>query len=185
MYRGVTYAAMQNQWITSNGVEEAKLFEVLKSINLNFELPTNSLLLNEVNISKEIRTLEVSNNVSKIATLPVVREFLVKQQREMGKKKKIVMDGRDIGTVVFPNAAHKFFFTAQLEVRAKRRWEELKVSDPTVDFDSVLENLTQRDAMDSQRKVAPLKIAENAIEIDVGDLSVDEVFTLLIKKIES
>lgn len=185
MYRGVTYAAMQNQWITSNGVEEAKLFEVLKSINLNFELPTNSLLLNEVNISKEIRTLEVSNNVSKIATLPVVREFLVKQQREMGKKKKIVMDGRDIGTVVFPNAAHKFFFTAQPEVRTKRRWEELKVSDPTVDFDSVLENLIERDAMDSQRKVAPLKIAENAIEIDVGDLSVAEVFTLLIKKIES
>ena len=95
------------------------------------------------------------------------------------------MDGRDIGTVVFPNASHKFFFTAQPEVRAKRRWEELKVSDPTADFDSVLKNLIQRDAMDSQRKVAPLKIAENAIEIDVSDLSVAEVFTLLLKKIES
>jgi len=185
MYRGITYAALQNHWITSNGLEEAKLFEGLKSINLNFEPLTNSLLLNGINVSKEIRTQEVSYNVSKIATLPVVRDFLVKQQREMGKRKNIVMDGRDIGTVVFPNASHKFFFTAQPEVRAKRRWEELKVSDPTADFDSVLKNLIQRDAMDSQRKVAPLKIAENAIEIDVSDLSVAEVFTLLLKKIES
>ena len=185
MYRGITYAALLNHWIRSDGLEEAKLFEGLKYINLNFESLTDSLLLNGINVSKEIRTLEVSNNVSKIATLPVVRDFLVKQQREMGKRKNIVMDGRDIGTVVFPNASHKFFFTAQPEVRAKRRWEELKVSDPTVDFDSVLKNLIQRDAMDSQRKVAPLKIAENAIEIDVSDLSVAEVFTLLLKKIES
>ena len=185
MYRGITYAALHNKWMTPNGLEESKLFEGLKSINLNFEAISNSLLLNGINVSKEIRTLEVSNNVSKIATLPLVRDFLVNQQREMGKRKKIVMDGRDIGTVVFPDAAYKFFFTAHHEVRAKRRLEELKLGDPSVDFDSVLENLIQRDTMDSQREVAPLKIAKNAIEIDVSDLSVTEVFTLLTEKIES
>lgn len=185
MYRGITYAALHNKWMTSEGLEESKLLEGLKSINLNFEAIENSLLLNGINVSKEIRTLEVSNNVSKISTLPLVRDFLVKQQREMGKRKKIVMDGRDIGSVVFPDAAYKFFFTAHPEVRAKRRLEELKLGDPSVDFDSVLKNLIQRDTMDSQREVAPLKIAKNAIEIDVSDLSVSEIFTLLTEKIES
>ena len=183
MYRGITYAALQNKWITPKGIEESKLFEGLKSLSLNFDLNSNLLLLNGVNISKEIRNLEVSKNVSQIASLPLVRDFLVTQQRKMGNKKNIVIDGRDIGTVVFPDAAHKFFFTAQPEVRAKRRWEELKVDDPSIDFDSVLENLVQRDTMDSNREEAPLKIAKNAIEINVSDLSVSEIFNLLIKKI--
>ena len=185
MYRGITYAALQNKWITPKGIEESKLFEGLKSLSLNFDLNSNLLLLNGVNISKEIRNLEVSKNVSQIASLPLVRDFLVTQQRKMGYKKNIVIDGRDIGTVVFPDAAHKFFFTAQPEVRAKRRWEELKVDDPSIDFDSVLENLVQRDTMDSNREEAPLKIAKNAIEINVSDLSVSEIFNLLIKKIET
>lgn len=185
MYRGITYAALQNKWITPKGIEESKLFEGLKSLSLNFDLNSNLLLLNGVNISKEIRNLEVSKNVSQIASLPLVRDFLVTQQRKMGNKKNIVIDGRDIGTVVFPDAAHKFFFTAQPEVRAKRRWEELKVDDPSIDFDSVLENLVQRDTMDSNREEAPLKIAKNAIEINVSDLSVSEIFNLLIKKIET
>lgn len=185
MYRGITYAALQSKWITPKGIEGSKLIEGLKSLSLNFEPISNSLLLNGVNISKEIRTLEVSKNVSKIASLPIVRDFLIMQQREIGERKNIVIDGRDIGTVVFPDAEYKFFFTAQPEVRAKRRWEELKLDDPFIDFDSVLENLVQRDTLDSCREVAPLKIAENAIEINVSDLSVIEVFNFLIKKIET
>ena len=132
-------------------------------------------------VSSKIRTMEVSNFVSKIAEIPQVRSKLVEQQQAMGKNKGIVMDGRDIGTVVFPDAALKIFMTASAEVRAQRRFDELYANNPSITLEHVLENVQARDYIDSNRIESPLKMAHDAIEIDNSYISRDEQFNLVLE----
>ncbi len=184
MYRAVTLYAMQNNYISEDNFHLSDLISQLQNINLSFKF--NSLLgfseiyLNSKNVEKEIRTMEVSNFVSTISEIPEVRNQLVKQQQTMGKSRGIVMDGRDISTVVFPKAELKLFMTASSEIRAKRRYNELIERNEKVSYDEVLKNVNQRDYIDSHRKSSPLKRAEDAIEIDNSNLTLEEQFTKIM-----
>lgn len=173
MYRGITLYAQQQQWLTNTHFDKDTLLVNLDDIQLTFA--NNKLMLNGVDVSHEIRGMAVSNAVSRVAAISEVRAFLVAQQRILGTHQNIVMDGRDIGTVVFPNADLKLFLTADAHTRAQRRYEELKPIDPTVTFDAILENITQRDHLDSTRTDSPLKQAEDAIALDATKHNVDEI----------
>ncbi len=185
MYRAVTYFAMVNGFINENGFDVDGLISKLDDIHVSFkfnkDLGFAEVYLNDVNVEKEIRTLEVSNFVSKVSAIPEVRKQLVKQQHYLGLQKGIVMDGRDIGTVVFPNAELKLFMTASAETRALRRYEELKAKGDNVSFEDVLNNVQERDYLDSTRKDSPLYKAEDAIEIDNSKMSMDEQFDKILK----
>jgi cytidylate kinase len=153
--------------------------------NTEFKISNKSqiILLNGNDVEPFIRKMDVAENVSKIAGIPEVRSFLVKIQRQIAIKNNVVMDGRDIGTVVFPNAKNKFFLTASLEIRAKRRFEELKSSNETIIYSKVLENVKIRDYEDSSRLVSPLKPAKDAIIVETSNLTENEVFERLISLI--
>ena len=185
MYRAVTYFAMQKGYITADFFDKQTLIISLPSIKLHFEfnpeLGFAEMYLNDVNIEKEIRTLEVSNFVSLVAEVSEVRAILVEQQQEMGKGKGIVMDGRDIGTVVFPNAELKVFMTASAETRARRRYDELIERGDKVAFDDVLKNVKSRDHIDSTRKDSPLVKANDAIEVDNSNMSLQEQFDFILQ----
>lgn len=187
MYRAVTFFAMKNGYITTDLFDKQSLINSLPSIKLHFEfnpeLGFAEMYLNDVNIEKEIRTLEVSNFVSLVAEVSEVRAKLVEQQQEMGKGKGIVMDGRDIGTVVFPKAELKVFMTASSETRAQRRFEELKEKGQTVSFDEVLKNVEQRDYIDTHRDDSPLRKADDAIEIDNSYLTREEQFNAVLEMV--
>lgn len=185
MYRAVTYYAMINGLIDNEHFNSEKLISKLESVVINFvfnkDLGFAEMYLNGVNIEKEIRTLEVSNFVSKVSAISEVRSQLVKQQQKMGQEKGIVMDGRDIGTVVFPQAELKFFMKATAETRALRRYNELKSKEEDVSFEEVLKNVQERDYLDSTREDSPLYKADDAIEIDNSNMSVEEQFATLLK----
>ena len=185
MYRAITLFAMQNGYINSDTFDKETLINSLASIQLHFEFNAElgfaEMFLNDVNVEKEIRTLNVSNFVSKIAEVSEVRAKLVEQQQEMGKAKGIVMDGRDIGTVVFPNAELKIFMTASPETRAQRRFEELQAKGDAVSFEEVLKNVQDRDYIDTHRTDSPLVIADNAIEIDNSHLTREEQFAVVLE----
>ncbi len=185
MYRGITLFAIQNNIIGIDFFNTQKLIDSLPVIKLHFEFDQSlgfaALFLNNKNVESEIRTMEVSNFVSKIAEIPQVRSKLVEQQQAMGKNKGIVMDGRDIGTVVFPDAALKIFMTASAEVRAQRRFDELYANNPSITLEHVLENVQARDYIDSNRIESPLKMAHDAIEIDNSYISRDEQFNLVLE----
>ncbi|MCF7568064.1 (d)CMP kinase [Sabulilitoribacter arenilitoris] len=185
MYRAVTYYAMQNGLIGDNDFNKEALIYQLPKINISFKFNESlgfaEVYLNDENIEKQIRTLEVSNFVSQVATVSEVREQLVKQQQKMGQDKGVVMDGRDIGTVVFPNAELKIFMTASAETRAKRRYNELIERDDDVAYKDVLKNVQNRDYIDSNREDSPLIKADDAIEIDNSDLSLDEQFEKVLQ----
>jgi cytidylate kinase len=180
MYRAVTLYAMENNLISEDIFEKNKLIHSLKKIDLKFkfnkQLGFAEIYLNGVNVETEIRTLEVSKYVSKIAEISEVRRKLVEQQQQMGINKGIVMDGRDIGTVVFPNAELKFFMTASAKKRAKRRFDELITKGDKVTYTEILNNVEYRDHIDSTRKDSPLIKASDAIEIDNSDLTLDSQF---------
>lgn len=180
MYRAVAYFAMQNEFINSNHFDKLSLVKSLPNIKLHFqfnpELGFAEMYLNNENIEKQIRTIEVSNFVSKVAEVSEVRAKLVEQQQEMGKNKGIVMDGRDIASVVFPNAELKIFMTASAQTRAQRRFDELQQKGDTVSFDDVLKNVVERDHIDTHRVDSPLVKDKNAIEIDNSHLSREEQF---------
>ncbi|PID69202.1 MAG: cytidylate kinase [Flavobacteriales bacterium] len=181
MYRAVTYFAMKNKLIGKDFFEKNKLLDRLPEINLRFKynpkVKFSEMYLNGENIEKEIRTIAVSQNVSRIAAVSEVRRKLVEQQREMGKNKGLVMDGRDIGTVVFPDADLKLLLTASAEKRANRRYKELIERGDKVSYKEVFENVLERDRIDSTRKDSPLKKANDAIEIDNSDMGLEEQFT--------
>ena len=189
MYRAVTFYAMQNNFVSNDTLLTQNLIDHLPQINLKFvfnpELGFAEMYLNNVNVENEIRTLEVSQHVSKIAAISEVRSKLVEQQQQMGKDKGIVMDGRDIGTVVFPDADLKLFMTANAETRAKRRFDELVAKGDIVAFDAVLKNVQERDLIDSTRKDSPLVKAEGAIEIDNSNLTKEEQFDKVMELIHS
>ncbi|MBO5133890.1 MAG: (d)CMP kinase [Bacteroidaceae bacterium] len=187
MYRAVTLLALRNHvFTTDNHVEEKRLQELLKSAQIGFRLHPETHLpiaqLNGNDVEDEIRTMEVSSKVSYIAAIPFVREFLTEQQRAMGKEKGIVMDGRDIGTVVFPHAELKIFVTASAEVRAKRRYDELIAKGQTVNYEEILSNVQERDYIDSHREVAPLRKADDAIILDNSYMTIAEQKSWLLEK---
>ena len=182
-FRGITFLALEKGWINNENIYQEAIELGLKDIKIYYNTSDNKLILNEIDITDKIRSKLVSSNVSKIAKLPFVRFFILKQQRLMGNNFGMVMDGRDIGTVVFPNADFKFFFTARPEVRAQRRWEEMKANGYFLSYEEVLKSLMNRDKVDTERKFSPLKKANDAIEIDTSDLSLEEAFTILITKI--
>lgn len=184
MYRAVAYFAMQNGFIKSDFFNKNGLIESLPNIKLHFqfnpELGFAEMFLNDINIEKEIRTIEVSNYVSKVAEVSEVRAKLVEQQQQMGKDKGIVMDGRDIATVVFPNAELKIFMTASAQTRAQRRFDELQQKGDAVSFEEVLKNVEERDYIDTHREDSPLLKDENAIEIDNSHLTREEQFDTVL-----
>lgn len=183
MYRAVTYFAMKNGWVTEIHLNTVEVINNLSSVNLEFrfneQLGFAEMFLNQVNIENEIRTIEVSRCVSKIAEISEVRAMLVKQQQQMGKNKAVVMDGRDIGTVVFPDAELKLFMTASAETRAQRRFDELVEKGQMVTFDEVLQNVQERDYIDTHRDDSPLVKANDAVEVDNSSMSKEEQFNLV------
>ena len=185
MYRAVALFAMQNGYIQSDFFDKQTLVNSLSSIKLQFkfnpDLGFAAMYLNDLNVENEIRTIEVSNLVSKVAEISEVRSKLVEQQQEMGKEKGIVMDGRDIGTVVFPDAELKIFMNASAQTRAQRRFDELISKGQTVTFEEVLKNVQERDYIDTHRDDSPLIIADDAVEIDNSYLTRKEQFDLVLE----
>lgn len=182
MYRAVALYAMKNNWITDDYVNETELKKHIGKIKIHFRANaegTQDTYLNGENVEKEIRSLEVGNGASRVSTIGFVREELVRQQQAMGFEKGIVMDGRDIGTVVFPDAELKIFLTGSPEVRAQRRYDELIAKGEKVNFEDVLANIRERDERDSNRKESPLRKAPDAIEIDNSHLNMTEQNELL------
>lgn len=189
MYRAVTWFAMQNHFIKSECFHIQDLISSLHQITISFKfneaLGFAEVYLNGENIERQIRTLEVSSFVSQVAEISEVREMLVKQQQKMGERRGIVMDGRDIGTVVFPDAELKLFMTASAETRAVRRYDELISRGEDVSFSDVLKNVQERDYIDSHREDSPLIKAEDAIEIDNSSLSLEEQFNKILQLVEN
>lgn len=184
MYRAVTLYAMQHNFIDEFEFNKQALIDNLSQVQLQFQfnpaLGFGEMFLNGANVEKQIRTLEVSNFVSQVAEVSEVRAMLVKQQQQMGKDKGVVMDGRDIGTVVFPDAELKIFMNASPDVRAQRRFDELSEKGQLVSYDRVLENVLQRDYIDTHREDSPLVKAENAIEIDNSNLTREQQFKIVM-----
>ena len=188
MYRAVAFFAMQNGYIGKEFFDIQSLINSLPFIKLvfkfNADLGFAEMYLNDVNVEKEIRTIEVSNYVSKVAEIPEVRSKLVEQQQEMGKSKGIVMDGRDIGTVVFPEAELKIFMNASAHTRAERRFKELKEKGDVVSFDEVLKNIEERDYIDTHRDDSPLVKAKDALEFDNSNITKQEQFEKVLKLVK-
>lgn len=187
MYRAVTLFAMRNDVFDAEGnIDETRLKALLPDVKLTFQLNNETKLpevcLNGENVERYIRTLEVSQHVSPIAALPFVREKLVEQQQAMGNEKGIVMDGRDIGTVVFPNAELKIFVTASAEIRAQRRFKELEAKGMPANFDEILQNVELRDYIDTHRETSPLRQADDALVLDNSHLTIAEQKVWLMEK---
>ncbi len=188
MYRAVAYFAMQHHLVSESHLDATGLVAQLPNINLRFQfnpvLGFAEMYLNNENIETQIRTIEVSRMVSKVAEISEVRAKLVEQQQAMGKDKGIVMDGRDIGTVVFPDAELKLFMTASSKTRAQRRFDELVEKGQHITFDEVLQNVEERDYIDTHREDSPLVKADDAIEIDNSSLSKKEQFELVLNLVK-
>ena len=188
MYRVVTLYALRNGLIKNGVPDIKKVIAELKNINITFQWDEktgrNTTYVNSENVEEEIRRLEVSQNGSPISTIAEVRSEMVRQQRENGKNKGIVMDGRDIGTVVFPDAELKIFMTASPEIRAQRRFLELKEKGLEVDFDEILKNVEGRDKIDSTREVSPLKKADDALVLDNSNLNREEQLKWTLEKVK-
>ena len=177
MYRAVTYYCLQHDLFTEDDVKLDELQAAMPDIKITFHLNAEGrpeTYLNGECIEKEIRGMAVSSRVSLIATIGFVREAMVALQQEMGKEKGIVMDGRDIGTTVFPDAELKIFVTASAEVRAQRRYDELKAKGEEASYESILENVKERDRIDSGRAISPLRKADDAIELDNSHMTIPE-----------
>lgn len=189
MYRAVTLYALQNGYITKDHFDENALIEKLPDVTLKFffntSLAHSEVYLNGVNVENQIRTMEISNLVSKIATVHNVRLKLVEQQRFMGRDKGVVMDGRDIGTVVFPDAEIKLFMTSGSDVRAQRRYDELLAQGQIVTYNEVLKNIQERDYIDTNRADSPLKKADDAIEFDNSYLTKEEQFERILQMVNN
>lgn len=174
MYRAVTLYFLEHHVAITNPREVIK---ALEGIKLSFHISpkgASEIYLNGLNVEDDIRSMEISQNVSQVSTLKEVRTLMVDQQRKLGKEKGIVMDGRDIGTVVFPSAELKLFLTAEIMTRAYRRQQELFAKDELVELDAIVENLQKRDEIDSTRKESPLKKADDAVLLDTSHITIDE-----------
>ena len=177
MYRAFSLFAIRNGWMTASDIDEESLKSHIPDIRISFKTNAQGqqeTYLNGENVEKEIRTLEVADGASRVSTLGFVRRELVRQQQAMGKEKGVVMDGRDIGTVVFPNAELKIYVNASPQVRAKRRFEELTAKGENVTYTDVLANVKERDERDTTRAESPLRKANDAIELDNSNLGMEE-----------
>ena len=188
MYRAVAYYAMKQGFIDEKHFDKEALISDLDKITLSFEfnadLGYSEIFLNDKNVESFIRSIEVSNMVSKVARISEIREKLVEQQQKMALDKGIVMDGRDIGTVVFPQAELKIFMTASAEKRAHRRYKEMVDNGVQIEYESVLENVTSRDHLDTTRADSPLIKADDAIEIDNSDMTVAQTYALALNLVK-
>lgn len=188
MYRAVTLFALENGYIGDDFFDRETLVQSLPYIKLHFEFNPSlgfaEMFLNGRNVENEIRNIHVSGFVSRIAEVSQVRAKLVEQQQEMGRSRGIVMDGRDIGTVVFPDAELKIFMTASPETRARRRYDELVAKGQQVSYEDVFNNVTQRDRIDTGREDSPLRKAQDAIEIDNSNLTKEEQFATVLRYVE-
>ena len=187
MYRSVTLYALRHDLFREDGsIKTEELETALKDIVIEQKLVDGktTTFLNGENVERDIRTLEVSNHVSPVAALPFVRTALVAQQQRMGENGGIVMDGRDIGTVVFPNAELKIFVTASAEVRAQRRYDELKEKGMPADYEDILKNVQERDYIDSHRDVSPLRQADDALLLDNSHMTIPEQDEWLMQRFE-
>ena len=186
MYRAVTLWALRQNYFNGNEINTEALKKDMLNISITFRLNDETRLpetyLNDENVEKEIRSLEVSSRVSPIATLPFVREALTRWQQQLGAEKGIVMDGRDIGTAVFPEAELKIFVTASAEVRAQRRYDELKAKGMEASYEDILQNVKERDYIDSHRAMNPLRQADDAIVLDNSELTIAEQKQWLLDK---
>lgn len=184
MYRAVTLYGLQKGFISETGFDSEKLIASLTDISLEFVNNSEGIAeihLNGENVEKEIRTLEISEYVSPVATLSEVRKKLVELQRKLGEGRGVVMDGRDIGTVVMPNADLKIFMNASREVRAQRRYKELLKRGENISYEEVLENVTERDNIDSTRQLSPLKQADDAIVVDNSEMNIADQFHMILQ----
>ena len=186
MYRSVTLYAMQNGMIDPQGnIDTQRLQAAMPDIHITFcynpQRGRPDTYLNGKLVEDDIRTMQVSNHVSPIATLGFVRQAMVQQQRQMGQQGGVILDGRDIGTVVFPNAELKIFVTASPEIRAKRRYDELTAKGQTVDYQEILRNVQERDYIDSHREISPLTQAPDAIVLDNSDMTIPQQQAWLLK----
>ena len=188
MYRAVTLYALRNNLVIDGVVKQEELIQALPLIKIEFryntEMQKSDTYLNGENVENEIRQLPVSQHVSPVATIVEVRAAMVRQQQEMGKNKGIVMDGRDIGTVVFPEAELKLFVTASAEIRATRRFDELTAKGESVSYAEILQNVQERDFIDSTREASPLKKADDAIVLDNSTMTREEQLNWVIQKVE-
>ena len=189
MYRAVTLYALRHNLVADGVLNQAELIRSLSDIKIEFrynpEIEKSEMHLNGENVEAEIRQLPVSQNVSPVATVAEVRKAMVRLQQEMGVNKGIVMDGRDIGTVVFPEAELKLFVTASPEIRAQRRFDELTAKGESVSFDEILANVIERDHIDSTREASPLKKADDALVLDNSNMTRDEQLDWVIAKVEA
>lgn len=177
MYRAVALHAIRNGWITDNEIDAIAIKEHISQIKISFKpdlYGVQKTYLNNENVEKEIRTLQVANGASRVSTIEAVRTEMVRQQQEMGLKKGVVMDGRDIGTVVFPDAEMKLFLTSSPEIRAKRRFDEMVSKGESPKYEDVLANVKERDLRDTTREISPLKQADDAIVLDNSEIGIDE-----------
>ena len=188
MYRAVTLYALENGAVVDGQVNAAKVEALLPQIEIAFrfnsERGASDVYINGVEVEQKIRTIEVSNLVSKISSIAAVREKLVSLQQQMGQARGVVMDGRDIGTVVFPDAELKIYMTADAEVRAKRRYDELTAKGDNVTMEEILENVISRDHADMNREISPLRQAEDAIVLDNSYMSVEEQMAWFMERYE-
>ncbi len=186
MYRAVTLYALRHGFFESGEIDEEKLKKSMDDIHISFRFNPKTdradMCLNGEDVEKEIRGMEVAGRVSRVAALGFVRRALVDMQQEMGREKGVIMDGRDIGTVVFPDAELKVYVTASPEVRAERRLEELKAKGEQVSFEEVLENVKMRDHLDTTRKESPLRRADDAIELDNSHMTIAEQKAWLLEQ---
>lgn len=189
MYRAVALYAIKNKLVNNGVVDVNSLVASLNLIHISFQfnkaLGYAEVILNEENVESQIRGLEVSSLVSKVAAIPQVRKKLVKLQQKLGEAKGVVMDGRDIGTVVFPNAELKLFMTASADVRAKRRYEELLSKGDIVSYEDIYNNVVERDHLDTNRADSPLIIAKDAVTIDNSTMTRDEQFQMILELVKS
>ena len=186
MYRAVTLFCLDNGLFTGDDIDTERLEQEMGNIRISFRLNPETgrpdTYLNGVNVENRIRSMEVSAHVSPVAALPFVRQALVAQQQQMGREKGIVMDGRDIGTTVFPDAELKVFVTASPEIRAQRRYDELKAKGQPADYEDILANVKQRDDIDQHRAVSPLRRADDALLLDNSHLTIAEQKAWLIEQ---
>ena len=186
MYRAVTLYALDNGIIQGEKIDESRLKQEMKNIHISFQFNAErgrpDTYLNGERVEDRIRTLEVSNHVSPVAALPFVREEMVRQQQHMGEEGGIIMDGRDIGTIVFPNAELKIFVTASAEIRAQRRYDELTAKGEACDIADILRNVEERDYIDTHREVSPLRQASDAIVLDNSHLTIPEQKAWLLRE---
>jgi len=188
MYRAVTFFCQQNNLIQNGVVDENALKQRIDEINISFALNSNTqqqdTYLNGINVEKQIRSMEVAHDVSNVSKIGFVRKAMVEKQQKYGESANVVMDGRDIGTVVFPHADYKFFVTASPEVRAQRRYDELMAKEGHANYNEILENLKQRDFIDTTRAESPLRQADDAILVDTSNMTREGQLEWILNKIQ-